>query len=103
MKRIKINDTVVVISGKDKGKKGQVLEIVLDKNLVKVKGIGIITKHFKARKQGEQSGIKKVESYINISNVMPVANDSVGPCRVKFKTLEDGKKVRVCHRTGDTF
>lgn len=102
MKRIKKNDTVVVITGKDKGKKGQVIDIISDKNLVKVKGIALVTKHIKAKKQGEQSGIKKLESYINISNVMPIAKDNK-PCRVSFKKLENGKKVRVCHRTGETF
>lgn len=96
--RIKKNDTVYVLTGKDKGKQGIILAIDPDKNLVKVKGIALLTKHVKARRQGEVSAIKQEEGYINISNVMLVAPDNK-PCRVNFKVLENGKKVRVCNRT----
>lgn len=99
MMRIKKNDTVVVITGPDKGKQGKVIDIKYDKNLVKVKGIALVTKHFKARKQGEISTIKKVERFIDISNVMLISPIDSKPCRVNFKVLEDGKKVRVCNRT----
>lgn len=103
MLRIKKNDTVIVLTGKDKGKRGTVLEIVLAKNLVKVKGIALVTKHVKARRQGENSGIVKQEGYINASNVMLVSPTDSKPCRVNFKTLEDGKKVRVSNRTQQTI
>lgn len=103
MKRIKVNDTVLVITGKDKGKKGTVIELISDKNLVKVKGIAIATKHRKARRQGETSAIKKEESYINLSNVMLISPIDSKPSRVNFKTLEDGTKVRVCNRTKETI
>ncbi|MBA3954550.1 50S ribosomal protein L24 [Candidatus Dependentiae bacterium] len=103
MLRIKKNDTVIVLTGKDKGKRGTVLEIVLDKNLVKVKGIAVVTKHVKAKRQGENSGIVKQEGYINASNVMLVSPVDNQPCRVNFKTLEDGKKVRVSNRTQQTI
>lgn len=102
MMRIKKNDTVLVITGKDKGKRGVVLEVLPDKNLVKVQGIAIMTKHVKARRQGEVSAIKKQEGFINLSNVMLVGPDGK-PCRVAVKTLEDGKKVRACNRTGQTI
>ena len=98
MMRIKKNDTVLVLTGRDKGKRGTVLEVLSDKGLVKVAGIAIVTKHQKARKQGEISAIKKQEGYINASNVMLISLDKK-PCRVNFKVLEDGKKVRVCNRT----
>ncbi len=98
MMRIKKNDTVLVLTGRDKGKRGTVLEVVTDKGLVKVAGIAMVTKHYKARKQGEVSAIKKQEGYINASNVMLISSDKK-PCRVNFKVLEDGKKVRVCNRT----
>ncbi len=98
MMRIKKNDTVVVLTGKDKGKKGTVLDVLYDKKLVKVSSVAIVTKHVKAKRQGETSGIKKQESYIHLSNVMLVASDGK-PCRVGFKVLDDGKKVRVCSRT----
>jgi large subunit ribosomal protein L24 len=67
--------------------------------LIKVKGVAIVTKHVKARRQGEVSAIKKQEGYIHISNVMFISPIDNQPCRVNFKTLEDGKKVRVCNRT----
>ena len=69
-KSIKKNDVVYILTGKDKGKTGAVLSVLPKKLKVKVKGIGLVARHYKARKQGEQSGIKKVERYIDISNVM---------------------------------
>lgn len=100
MSNIKKNDTVIVIAGKDKSKKGTVIEILPKKNLVKVKGVAIATKHKKARAQGQVSQIKKEESYINISNVMLLSNSK--PCRISFK-FENGKKVRFCKKTGEIF
>ena len=63
--RIKKNDTVVVLSGKDKGKTGSVIEILPKKGKVMVKGVAVVTRHVKARKQGEVPGIKKEETYID--------------------------------------
>ncbi len=102
MMRIKKNDNVVVLTGRDKGKKGTVLEVLPEKDLVKVSGIAIVTKHYKARRQGETSGIRKQEGYINLSNVMLISSDGK-PTRVNFKTLEDGTKVRVANRTKQTI
>lgn len=99
MMRIKINDTVLVLSGKDKGKKGTVIDVQVDKNRVKVKDIALVTKHIKSRKQGQPSEIKQLESYINISNVMLINPSDSKPTRVNFKVMQDGKKVRVCNRT----
>jgi len=66
---IKKNDTVVVLTGKDKGKQGSVIEVLPKEGKVKVRGIAIVTRHVKARRQGEASAIKKEESYIDASNV----------------------------------
>lgn len=99
--RVKKNDTVMVISGKDKGKKGIVLEIDSEKNLVKVKDVAVVTKHVKARRQGETSGIKKQETFISLSKVMPMC-DGV-PTRVNSKVLEDGKKVRISSKNQAQF
>lgn len=93
---------MLVITGRDKGKKGTILEIIPDKDLVKVAGIAIVTKHLKARKQGETSTIKKQEGYIHASNVMLISTDKK-PCRVNFKVMENGKKVRLCNRTKDVI
>lgn len=70
--RIKKGDQVYVLTGKDRGKKGVVIAILPKKDKVMVKGIAVVTRHVKARKQGEVSGIKREERFIHISNVMPV-------------------------------
>lgn len=96
MARIKKNDTVVILSGKDKGKKGVVLDIEPRKNRVMVKGAGILVKHVKARRQGETSSIKQEEGWLDFSKVMPLCPACKKPCRVGARLLEDGKKVRMC-------
>ncbi len=108
MERIKKNDTVFVITGgnkkgRDKGKKGKVIEILPKKGKVMVKGVSLVTKHFKARKQGEASGIKKIERYIDSSNVMPVCTACKKPTRVGTKEIEAGKRVRICKRCNENF
>ena len=99
MIRIRRNDTVVVLTGKYKGKQGTVIDVNFDKNLVKVAGVAIVTKHYKAKREGETSGIRKQEGFIHLSNVMILSTSDAKPCRVNFKVGEDGKKVRVCNRT----
>ncbi len=99
MMRIKRNDTVKVMTGKDKGKQGTVIDVNCEKGLVKVDGIAMVTKNYKARRQGEQSTIKRQESFINLSNVMLVSSADGKPTRVGFKIQEDGTKVRRCKRT----
>ena len=69
---IKRGDNVYVLSGKDKGKTGEVIAVLPKKGKVMVKGIAVATRHVKARKQGETSGIRKEESYIDASKVMSV-------------------------------
>lgn len=69
---IKKNDMVYVLSGKDKGKKGRVLAVYPKKRKVLVEGIAIVTRHVKARKQGETAGIRKEESYIDWSRVKSI-------------------------------
>lgn len=102
LSRIKKNDLVVIVSGKDKGKQGQVIEVDSSKNLVLVKGIGLITKHCKPRRQGDKGGIVTEESFISTSKVMPVCPSCKKGCRVRVKFLEDGaKKIRVCHHCKD--
>lgn len=103
MARVKKNDTVLVIAGKDKGKKGSVIDLLLNKGKVLVKGIAIATRHAKARKQGEVSGIRKEESFIELANVMPVCSSCKKACRVNAKILEDGKKTRICNSCKEIF
>lgn len=97
--RIKKNDTVVVLTGKDKGKRGAVLVIDNKSGKILVKGVAIATRHVKARRSGETSGIKKEEAFIEMSNVMPVCSSCDKPSRMNFKTLSGQvNKVRVCNR-----
>lgn len=101
--RIRKNDTVVVLSGKDKDKQGTVIQISPKRGKLVVKGIALLTRHVKARKQGEVSGIKKQEGYIDLSNVMPVCALCQKPCRVGSKLLENGTRVRTCKRCKEVF
>jgi large subunit ribosomal protein L24 len=96
--RIKKNDTVKILSGKDKGKKGLVLAVFPEKNQVLVQGIAIVTKHKKARKQGQHSEIKKTESFISLSKTMLICIACHVPSRVNTKILENGSAVRMCNR-----
>jgi len=98
MERIKKKDTVVVISGKDKGKKGSVIDILPKKGKILISGVALATKHVKARKQGDVAGIKKEELYIGSSKVMPLCPSCGFACRVGVKGLDDGKSVRVCKK-----
>ena len=97
--KIKKDDKVIVLSGKDKGKEGKVL--VADPKAMKVivEGVNVATKHAKPRKQGEQGGIIKVETPIYACKVMVVCPKCGKPTRVAHK-LENGKNVRVCKKCG---
>lgn len=101
MERIKKNDTVVVITGKDKGKTGPVIEIDRTLNKVKVKGVAVVTRHKRPRRQGEKGGILQEESFIHASNVMLLCPSTKKPCRVGYALGADGKKVRISKRSGE--
>lgn len=100
---VKKGDTVVVISGKDKGKKGKVLEAMPKKNRVIVEGVNMLTKHQKPNAKVQQGGIVHQEGAIHISNVMMWDAKAKAPTRIGYKILEDGKKVRVSRKTGETI
>jgi len=94
--KIRKNDTVVVIAGKDKGKKGKVRRTLPKKNRVLVEGLNMIKRHSRARRAARQAGIIELEAPIHVSNVMLLCNRCAKPTRVGFKILDDGKKVRIC-------
>lgn len=94
--KIRKNDNVVVITGKDKGKRGKVRFAYPRKNRVLVEGINFIKMHSRARAQMRQAGIIEREAPIDVSNVMLVCNRCNKPVRVGFRKLEDGRKVRIC-------
>ena len=100
---VRKNDTVMVVSGKDKGKIGEVLSVIPKKGKVVVKGVAIITKHQKPNKQNMQGGIIHKEAAINSAKVMLYCTKCKSVTRISNKLLEDGTKVRVCKKCGETF
>lgn len=99
---IKKGDTVVVIAGKDKGKKGKVLQVFPKKERVLVEGANMATKHQKPNQQMQQGGIVHQEAPIHVSNVMIWDEKAKGGTRVKFETKND-KKVRVAVKSGNVI
>ncbi|MBN2899111.1 MAG: 50S ribosomal protein L24 [Clostridia bacterium] len=100
---IKKGDTVVVITGKDKGKKGKVLQAIPSTERVIVEGVNMATKHQKASQKVQQGGIIHQETPIHVSNVMLFDAKAKAPTRVKHTILEDGKKVRVSVKSGEVL
>ncbi len=98
--RIKKGDTVQVLSGNDKGKKGEVLEVIPKTEKIIVKGVNVRKKHVKARKQGEESGILSVECAIHSSKVNVVCPKCNKATRVGY-LVEGDTKVRVCKKCGN--
>lgn len=99
--KIKKGDKVIVIAGKDKGKKGDVMQIITDENRAIVSGINIAKRHTKAQGANEGGIINKTLP-IHISNIALLDKDGKAT-RVGYKTLDGGKKVRVAKRTGVTI
>ena len=95
--KIRKNDTVQVIAGKDRGKKGKVRFAYPKKEELMVEGVNMIKKHVRATGQVRQAGIIEREAPIHISNVMLLCGKCNYPTRVGFRFLEDGRKVRFCH------
>ncbi|MEA1959154.1 MAG: 50S ribosomal protein L24 [Chloroflexota bacterium] len=94
--KLKKEDTVIIVAGKDKGKKGKIREVLSKDDTVIVEGINIMKRHMKPRGQARQAGIIDREGPIHISNVMIVCPKCNKPVRVKSRALEDGKRARAC-------
>ena len=94
------NDTVEVIAGKDKGKRGTVVRVILKKDAVIVSGVNIVKKAMKKRSQQDQGGIAEIEAPLNISNVGIVCKKCGRPVKIGYK-IDGDKKVRVCRKCGD--
>jgi large subunit ribosomal protein L24 len=99
--KIKKDDTVQVIAGKDKGKRGRILKILRDKDRVVVEGLNIVKKAMKKRNQQDRGGIAEIEAALHSSNVMIVCK-KCGPTRIGY-TLDGDKKVRVCRKCGEAL
>ena len=100
---VKSGDKVVVISGKDAGKTGKVMKSFPNENRVIVEGVNINTKHKKPMGPTEPGGIIKVEGPIDVSKVMLYCEKDKQGARAGYKELDNGTKVRVCKKCGETF
>jgi large subunit ribosomal protein L24 len=98
---VRKGDTVVVVAGKERGKKGKVLRVIPEKGRVVVERINMIKKHQRPTQKIRQGGIIEREGAIHLSNVMLMDPNSDKPTRVGMKALSDGKKVRVARRSGE--
>jgi large subunit ribosomal protein L24 len=100
--KIKKGDKVVVISGRDKGKNGEVLRIVTEKSRAVVQGVNMVKRHTRPS-PGQPGGIIEKEAAIHISNIAHIDPKSQKPTRVGYKVLEDGRKVRIARRSGEVL
>ena len=100
---VKKGDTVVILSGKDNGKQGKVLEVSPKEQKVIVEGCNMVTKHVKPRRACENGGIVKAEGALYASKVMLVCPKCGKPTRLAHKILADGTKERLCKKCGETF
>jgi large subunit ribosomal protein L24 len=100
--KIKKGDNVIVISGRDKGRTGEVLRVFPTERRVVVQGVNIAKRHTKPR-MGEPGGIVEKELALHVSNVAHVDPGSGKPTRIGYKILDDGRKVRVARRSGEVI
>ncbi len=101
--KIRKNDTVLVIAGKDQGKTGKVRFAYPKKERLLVEGINFIKRHTRATGRVRQAGIIEREALIHVSNVMLLCDKCNHPARIGFRFLEDGKKVRFCRSCGEVI
>ena len=99
--KIRRDDTVEVIAGKDKGKRGSVVRILRDKDRVIVLGLNMVKKAMRRRNQQDRGGIVEIEAPIHVSNVMVVCK-KCGPTRVGYK-VDGDKKTRICRKCGEAI
>lgn len=100
---VKTGDTVMVISGKDKGKKGKVLAVSPSERKVIVEKVNMVSKHVKPRRMGEQGGIIKAEAAMYADKVQIVCPRCKKPTRIGHKLFEDGTKSRICRKCGEAL
>ncbi|NQT07388.1 MAG: 50S ribosomal protein L24 [Candidatus Omnitrophica bacterium] len=96
--RIKKNDTVTALTGRDRGKSGKILKVFYQKSRAIVEGINMVKKHTRKRKQEDQGGIIQTESPIDISNLALLCKSCNKPARIGVTVLSDGTKSRFCKK-----
>ncbi len=100
---IRKKDTVVIIRGAYKGRRGRVLEVYPKDGRLLVEGVNMMKRHTRARSRNQSGGIVEREAPIHISNVMPWCEAAAKPSRIVMKRLEDGRRIRVWKLTGETL
>lgn len=99
--RIKKNDTVMVIAGKERGKIGKILRILPEENRAIVERLNMVRRHMKPRGPQSPGGIVEKEATIHLSNIMPMCEKCNAPVRVGTRRMDDGSKFRFCRRCGE--
>jgi large subunit ribosomal protein L24 len=102
MRKIRKGDRVVVLTGRDKGKSGEVVRVIPKDDRVVVAGVNMVSKHQKPG-PGRAGGIERIEAAIHISNVAHLDPETDRPTRVGFRFLEDNRKVRYAKRSGEVI
>lgn len=100
---VRKGDTVLVITGKNAGKRGKVLSVIPEQSRVVVEGVNIVKRHTKPTQRLPQGGIMEKEAPIHSSNVMLYCGKCNNPTRIAKKILEDGEKVRICKKCGENI
>jgi len=100
---IRKNDSVMVITGKERGKTGKVLRVIPDKDAIIIERINLVKRHSKPRGPQQPGGIVEKEASIHVSNLMIMCDKCNAPVRIGKKTLSDGKKIRICRRCGEAL
>ncbi len=101
--RIRKEDTVICITGRNKGKKGKVRHVFTKGDRIVVEGVNMIKRHSRTRGKARQSGIIELEAPLHVSDVKLVCDKCGKPTRVGFRFLDDARKVRVCHSCGEVI
>ncbi|MBF0474697.1 MAG: 50S ribosomal protein L24 [Deltaproteobacteria bacterium] len=101
--RLKKNDRVMVIAGKDKGKIGKVIRVLPADDKALVERVNLIKRHTRASGDAKKGGILEKEAAIHLSNLMIVCDKCAGPVRIGTKVLEDGAKVRICRKCSEVL
>ena len=103
LQRLRKDDTVMVIAGRERGKTGKVLRVLGDRDRVIVGRVNLVKRHVKPRGVQQPGGIQEKEAPLHVSNVVPICPRCNKPTRVGTKTLAAGEKQRVCRRCGETL
>ena len=101
--KIRKGDTVLVIAGKERGRRGRVEKVLLAQNRIMVEGINMVTRHVRPRQDVRQAGRIQQEAPIHISNVVLICNKCGKPTRIRTSYLDDGRKVRECLQCRETI